>query len=115
MEAEEGGEKSGGGAVGGETPFVCDSHCALSRKRRLSYRCPDVAPSARLESIPLGMLPIPYQLPGEVVVALVGGGAVVVVVVVCVGAVGAFVVSGVVVIVVVFVVLLLLVGFVSAK
>lgn len=66
-----GGAAGGGGAGGGggnsddDVPFSCDPEGVLSRLRPLSYRCPEEAPSSRLRTLPLGLLPIPYQLPRE--------------------------------------------------
>lgn len=50
---------------GGAPPFSCDPEGVLFQKKRLSYRCPDVAPTPRLKTLPLGLLPIPQQLPGK--------------------------------------------------
>lgn len=46
-------------------PFSCDPDGVLFREKPLSYRCPDLAPAPRLKTLPLGLLPIPQQLPGE--------------------------------------------------
>ena len=51
--------------VAGGTPFSCDPEGVLFQKKRLSYRCPEVAPTPRLKTLPLGLLPIPQQLPGK--------------------------------------------------
>lgn len=54
-------------AAGGANPptFSCDPEGVLYQKKRLSYRCPDVAPAPRLKTLPLGLLPMPQQLPGK--------------------------------------------------
>lgn len=46
-------------------PFSCHPEGVLFQKKRLSYRCPEVAPAPRLKTLPLGLLPIPQQLPGK--------------------------------------------------
>lgn len=55
----------GGSGAASPAPFSCDPEGALFRLRPLSYRCPDQAPAARLKTLPLGLLPLPHQLPGE--------------------------------------------------
>ncbi|CAM9593064.1 unnamed protein product [Scytosiphon promiscuus] len=44
-------------------PFSCDPNGVLFREKPLSYRCPELAPAPRLKALPLGLLPIPHQLP----------------------------------------------------
>ncbi|CAN0370275.1 unnamed protein product [Ectocarpus sp. 12 AP-2014] len=53
----------GGSGAASPAPFSCDPEGALFRLRPLSYRCPDQAPAARLKTLPLGLLPLPHQLP----------------------------------------------------
>lgn len=67
------GATGGGGGHGAASPaFSCDPEGALFRLRPLSYRCPDQAPTTRLKTLPLGLLPLPHQLPGEPVGGVVG-------------------------------------------
>lgn len=56
---------TGGGGTAPPPPFSCDPEGVLFQEKRLSYRCPDVAPASRLKTLPLGLLPIPQQLPGK--------------------------------------------------
>lgn len=56
---------AGAAADAAPAPFSCDPDGALYRLRPLSYRCPEPAPKPRLKTLPLGLLPIPQQLPGE--------------------------------------------------
>ncbi|CAN0443831.1 unnamed protein product, partial [Pylaiella littoralis] len=58
-----GGGSSGAGVV--QQPFSCDPDGVLFRLKPLSYRCPEQAPTPSLKTLPLGLLPIPHQLPGE--------------------------------------------------
>eukprot|EP00903_Cladosiphon_okamuranus_P008270 g7959.t1 len=44
-------------------PFSCDPEGVLFQEKRLSYRCPERTPGPRLKTLPLGLLPIPHQLP----------------------------------------------------
>lgn len=58
---------SGGrsGADADPPAFSCDPQGVLYQSKRLSYRCPEMAPAPRLKTLPLGLLPIPQQLPGK--------------------------------------------------
>lgn len=48
-----------------DAPFSCDPGGILHLYRRLTYRWPAETPRARLRTLPLGLLPVPYQLPRE--------------------------------------------------
>lgn len=66
MAAAGGGSSSpGAGVAAPPQPFSCDPDGVLFRLKPLSYRCPEQAPNPTLKTLPLGLLPIPHQLPGE--------------------------------------------------